>query len=56
MKKEYLRIPWDDYPEAVTDMESGLNGEKRNNNHLDSALGEIDEWIITLDRSKIRNE
>lgn len=56
MKKECLRISWDDYPEAVTDMEAGLNGEKRNNNHLDSALGEINERIITLDRSKNRNE
>lgn len=48
------RINWDKYPEAVTDMEAGADG-KRRNNHMDYALDEIDERIITLDTSKFEN-
>jgi hypothetical protein len=50
-----FRINWDKYPEAVTDMEAGANGEHRNN-HMDVPLDEIDERIITLDTSNILNE
>lgn len=51
MKKEYTRISWDDYPEAVTDMETGANGKRRKDNYFD-----MDERIITIDTSKIQNE
>lgn len=54
MKKEYSRIPWDEYPENVTDMECGDDG-KRRNNHTDISLDDIDERIIILDTSKFEN-
>lgn len=56
MKKECPRIPWDDYPKAVTNMEVGLNREKRNDSHLDNALDETDKRTITLNTSKIWKE
>lgn len=28
MKKEYSRIPWDEWPEAVTDMEAGVERKR----------------------------
>lgn len=55
MKKEYSRIPWDEWPEAVTDMEAGVDG-KRRNNHMDVALGDIDERVITIDTTKFQSE
>lgn len=55
MKKEYSRIPWDEYPEAVTDMEAGIDGKRRNNNHIDVALDDFDERIITIDASKFES-
>lgn len=54
MKKEYSRIPWDEWPETATDMEAGADGKRRNNN-MDISLDEIEERIITLDTSKFEN-
>lgn len=54
MKKEYSRIPWDEWPEAVTDMEAEVDG-KRRDSHMDVALGNIDERVITLDASKFES-
>lgn len=54
MKKEHSRIPWDEWPEAVTDMEVGADG-KRRSNHTDISLDDIDDRIIILDTSKFEN-
>lgn len=55
MKKEYSRILWDEWPEDVTDMEAGAHGKRKNNNHFDITVDDIDERIITLDTSKFES-
>ena len=55
MKNQYSRVPWNEWPKEMTDMESDTYGNRRNNNQLEVVLDDIGERIITLNISKFES-
>lgn len=55
MKNECSRVPWNEWPEEMTDMESDTYGNRRNNNQLETVLDDIEGRIITLNISKFKS-